>query len=47
MNIIHIRADGTVQDSIEGVVIENEQFYQVMKGILEKRNEQRSEKRPD
>ena len=41
MNIIHIRADGTAQDSIEGVVIENEQFYQVMKGILEKQHEER------
>lgn len=47
MNIIHVMADGSVRESIEGVVIQSEQFYQVMKGILDKRNEQRSEKRPD
>ena len=37
MKIIHIMADGTVRDSIEGVVIQSEQFYQVMQNILEKR----------
>lgn len=37
MNIIHIMADGTTRKSIEGVVIQNEQFYQVANGILEKR----------
>ncbi len=36
MNIIHIMADGTVRESIEGIVIQNEQFYQVANGILEK-----------
>lgn len=36
MNIIHIMADGSKRDSIEGVVIQSEQFYQVLQGILEK-----------
>ena len=39
MNIIHIMADGTVRQSIEGVVIQSEQFYQVAQGILEKQAE--------
>lgn len=39
MNIIHIMADGTVRESIEGVVIQSDQFYQVANGILEKRKE--------
>lgn len=37
MKIIHIMADGATRDSIEGVVIKSEQFYQVLQGILEKR----------
>lgn len=37
MNIVHIMADGTVRESVEGVVIQSEQFYQVVNGILEKR----------
>ena len=36
MNIIHVMKDGTIRDSIEGVVVESEQFYQVLRGILEK-----------
>ena len=36
MNIIHIMADGSVRESIEGVVIQNEQFYRVMQEILRK-----------
>ena len=39
MNIIHIMADGTTRKSIEGVVIQNKQFYQVVQGIIEKRKE--------
>lgn len=34
--IIHIMADGTVRDSVKGVVITNDEFYQVLNGILEK-----------
>lgn len=37
MKIIHIMADGTNRDSVEGVVIKSEQFYQVLQGIMEKR----------
>lgn len=36
MRIIHIMADGTTRDSVEGVVIQSDQFYQVLQGILEK-----------
>ena len=38
IRITHIMADGTVRDSVEGVVITNEQFYQVLQGILEKQS---------
>lgn len=37
MNIIHVMADGTTRKSVEGVVITNDQFYRVLKGIMEKR----------
>ena len=37
MNIIHIMADGSTKESIEGIVIQNEQFYQVLRSINEKR----------
>ena len=37
MNIIHIMADGTTRSSIDGVVIVCESFYEVLKGILEKK----------
>lgn len=36
MNIIHVMADGTVRESVDGVVIQSDQFYQVANGILEK-----------
>ena len=36
MNIIHVMADGTTRDSVAGVVITNDQFYQVLHGIIEK-----------
>ena len=36
MKIIHVMADGTIRDSVEGVVIQSEQFYQVLQGIMEK-----------
>ena len=36
MKIVHVMADGTIRDSIEGVVIQSEQFYQVLQGIMEK-----------
>lgn len=34
MRIIHIMADGSTRESIEGVVIQNKEFYQVLNGIL-------------
>lgn len=37
MQIIHIMADGTTRESVDGVVITNDQFYQVLNGIIEKR----------
>lgn len=37
MNIVHIMADGSIRESIEGVVIQSEQFYQVLQGIIEKK----------
>ena len=37
MTIVHVMADGSVRDSIEGVVITNEEFYQVLRGIIEKK----------
>ena len=36
MRIIHIMADGTTRDSVAGVVIKSDQFYQVLQGIIEK-----------
>lgn len=37
MQIIHVMADGTTRDSVAGVVIQSDQFYQVLQGIIEKR----------
>lgn len=37
MNIIHVMKDGTNRKSVEGVVIQSEEFYQVLRGIIEKR----------
>ena len=37
IRIIHVMADGTTRKSVEGVVITNDQFYRVLKGIMEKR----------
>lgn len=37
MNIIHVMADGTIRQNIEGVVIQSEQFYQALQGITEKK----------
>lgn len=35
MKITHIMADGSIRQSVAGVVITSEQFYQVLNGILE------------
>lgn len=37
MKITHIMADGSKRESIKGVVIQSEQFYQVLNGIIEKK----------
>jgi hypothetical protein len=37
MQIIHVMKDGTVRDSLDGLVIPNGEFYQVLQGIIEKR----------
>lgn len=39
MKIIHIMADGSTRESIEGVVVRNQEFYQVLNGILAKKKE--------
>lgn len=39
MRIIHIMKDGTVKDSIAGTVIPDGEFYQVLRGIIEKRGD--------
>lgn len=36
MQIIHVMKDGTTRNSVAGVVIKSEQFYQVLQGIIEK-----------
>lgn len=47
MQIIHIMKDGTVRDSVEGIVIPNGEFYQVLRGITEKRKKAQSETRKE
>lgn len=37
MEIIHIMKDGTTRDSLDGIVIPDGDFYQVLRGIIEKR----------
>lgn len=44
MKIIHIMKDGTVRDSVEGVVIPKGEFYRVLQGILEKRGKHETRK---
>lgn len=43
IHITHVMADGTVRDSVAGVVIKNDHFYRVLKGILEKQNNNRKQ----
>ena len=40
MQIIHIMKDGTIRDSIEGIVIPYGEFYQVFNAILEKQKKE-------
>lgn len=36
-NIVHIMQDGTVKDSVQGVVIQSKEFYQVLNAIQQKK----------
>ena len=45
IKVIHVMKDGSVRDSIEGVVIPNEEFYQAWRGVLEWKEEQRKKER--
>lgn len=44
MKVIHIMANGTVRDSIEGIVITDKRFYEVLQNIQRKvhKNEKKS-----
>lgn len=42
MRIIHIMKDGTVKDSIDGMVIPNGEFYQVLRGIMERKKKEKN-----
>ena len=39
LKIVHVMADGSKRDSVAGVVIQSEEFYRVLQGIIEKRRE--------
>lgn len=43
MRIIHVMKDGSTRESIEGVVIQNKDFYQVLNGIIAKKKEDKNE----
>lgn len=47
MKIIHIMKDGTVRDSVEGIVIPNREFYQVLQCITEKVGNQRNKRKDE
>ena len=36
MKIIHIMADGTIRDSVDGLVIKSPQFYTTLNKIIHK-----------
>ena len=35
--IIHVMKDGTIRKSVDGIVIKDERFYQVLKNIQQKK----------
>ena len=39
MKIVHVMADGTKRDSVDGLVIRSESFYQVLNKIMQRRKE--------
>lgn len=44
MKVTHVMADGTIRDSVEGLVIKSPQFYQVLNGIQQKKVHKEKEK---
>lgn len=44
MKAVHIMADGSIRDSVAGVVVTNEQFYRVLNGIISKQQNQQPTK---
>lgn len=42
MRIIHIMADGSKRDSVRGVIIQNEEFYRVLYGIIQRQKKELS-----
>lgn len=45
MNAIHIMKDGTVRKSIEGLTIQNPEFYEVLNAIQERRVQDEARKK--
>ena len=43
--IYHVRKDGTIHNSIDGVKIESESFYEVLKAIMEGNNMTRGQRK--
>ena len=41
MNIIHIMADGSVRQSVEGMVIHSKEFYAVLEQIKDQKEKER------
>ena len=40
MKITHIMADGTIRESVDGLVIKSKDFYQTLNNIQQKKNTQ-------
>lgn len=41
MKIIHVMADGSTRESVKGAVIQNEEFYQAARRIIENKEKQK------
>lgn len=37
MKITHIMADGSRRESVKGVVIQSDEFYRVLQGLMDKK----------
>lgn len=44
MKIVHIMKDGSVRDSVKGVMVTNEEFYRVFVRLMEKQEKERERK---